>query len=272
MKTMQPQTKNGIRKLLMLTIPLGLILACQTVPLTGRSQLILMSEQEELSLGVQAYQQVLKEAKLSQDPKVNEMVKRVGIKLAQVSERADYEWEFNAVEDDKMVNAFALPGGKVAVYTGLLPITRDETGLAVVLAHEIGHAIARHGAERISTQKLAQLGEIGLIVALGGKDPQTVKAIDTAYGIGAGVGVLLPFSRQHESEADHIGLILMAKAGYPPQTAVEFWQRMLEAKKDNKAPPEFLSTHPSDERRIKQIQDWLPEVSQYRQVPASHTP
>ncbi len=269
---MQPYAKSGFRKLLILAIPLGLILACQTVPLTGRSQLILMSEQEEASLGLQSYQQVLKESKLSQDPKANEMVKRVGMKLAAVSGRTDYDWEFNVIEDDKIVNAFALPGGKVAVYTGLLPITRDETGLSVVLSHEIGHAIARHGAERLSTQELVQIGEIGLIVALGAKDPQTIKAIDTAYGVGTGVGVLLPFSRQHESEADHIGLILMAKAGYDPQTAVEFWQRMLEAKKDKKAPPEFLSTHPSDELRIQQIKQWLPEVSQYRQTPGSHTP
>ncbi|MCI0527967.1 MAG: M48 family metallopeptidase [Nitrospira sp.] len=246
--------------------------SCQTVPLTGRSQLILISDQDELALGQQSYQKVLKESKLSQDPKINEMVRRVGMKLAQVADRPDYKWEFTVIEDDKMVNAFCLPGGKVAVYTGILPITRDEAGLAVVLSHEIGHAIARHGAERISTQELAKIGELGLIVALGGKDPQTVKAVDAAYGIGTGVGIILPFSRKHESEADHIGLILMAKAGYDPQTAVEFWQRMLEAKKDKKAPPEFLSTHPSDERRIQQIKQWLPEVSQYRQTPVLRAP
>jgi predicted Zn-dependent protease len=254
----------GILRNFLLCILL-LVTACQTVPLTGRSQLILMSEPEELALGLQAYRQALEKAKLSQDPKINEMVKRVGMKLAQVSGRSDYDWEFTVLDDDKTVNAFALPGGKVAIYTGLLPITRDETGLAVVLSHEIGHAIARHGAERISTQQLAQIGEIGLIVALGAKDPQTVKAIDAAYGIGAGVGVILPFSRKHESEADHIGLILMAKAGYDPQAAVEFWQRMLTTKQDKDTPPEFLSTHPSDERRIRQIQQWLPEVANYQQ-------
>lgn len=258
--------------------PLGLIsgllwivTACQTVPLTGRRQLILITEQQELALGLQSYQKALKESKLSQDPKTNEMVKRVGMKLAQVADRPDYQWEFMVIEDDKTVNAFAPPGGKVAVYTGLLPITQDEAGLAVVLSHEIGHAIARHGAERLSTQELVKIGEIGLIVALGGKDPQTVNAIDAAYGIGAGVGVILPYSRKHESEADHIGLILMAKAGYDPQTAVEFWQRMLQAKQEKKAPPEFLSTHPSDERRIRQIREWIPEVSKYRQPPAPNT-
>lgn len=252
---------------------LGLFLiTCQTVPLTGRSQLILISEEEELALGLQSYQKVLKESKLSQDPKINEMVRRVGMKLAQVADRPDYRWEFNVIEDDKVVNAFALPGGKVAVYTGLLPITQNEAGLAVVLSHEIGHAIARHGAERISTQELAKIGELGLIVALGGKDPKVVRAIDNAYGIGTGVGIILPFSRKHESEADHIGLILMAKAEYDPQTAVEFWRRMQEVKKDKKVPPEFLSTHPSDERRIQQIQQWLPEVSRYRQSPESHAP
>jgi predicted Zn-dependent protease len=139
------------------------------------------------------------------------------------------------------------------------------------MSHEIGHGIARHGAERLSTQQLVQIGEIGLMVALGGKDPHLVRAIDNAYGIGAGVGVILPFSRQHESEADHIGLILMAKAGYDPQAAVEFWQRMLQAKQDKKEPPELLSTHPSDERRIRQIQQWLPEVSKYQQSSSPHT-
>ncbi len=261
-----------VTHLLFLSILWLVLIACQTVPLTGRSQLILISEEEELALGLQSYQKVLKESKLSQDPNTNEMVRRVGMKLAQVADRPDYKWEFTVIEDDKTANAFCLPGGKVAVYTGILPITRDEAGLAVVLSHEIGHAIARHGAERISTQELAMVGELGLIVALGGKDPQTVKAIDNAYGIGAGVGIILPFSRKHESEADHIGLILMAKAGYDPQTAVEFWQRMLDAKKDKKVPPEFLSTHPSDERRIQQIKQWLPEISQYRQPPESHTP
>jgi predicted Zn-dependent protease len=258
--------------LLHLSILCWVLIACQTVPLTGRSQLILVSQEEELALGLQSYQKVLKESKLSQDPKINEMVRDVGMKLAQVADRPDYKWEFTVIEDDKAMNAFCLPGGKVAVYTGILPITRDEAGMAVVLSHEIGHAIARHGAERISTQELAKVGELGLIVALGGKDPQTVRAIDSAYGIGAGVGIILPFSRKHESEADHIGLILMAKAGYDPQTAVDFWQRMLEAKQDKKAPPEFLSTHPSDERRIQQIKQWLPEVSQYSPNPETHNP
>jgi predicted Zn-dependent protease len=258
--------RSGIFSLLIICI-----VACQTVPLTGRSQLILISEQDELTLGLQSYQKVLKESKLSQDSKITEMVRRVGMKLAQVADRPDYQWEFNVIEDDKTVNAFCLPGGKVAVYTGILPITRDETGLAVVLSHEIGHAIARHGAERISTQELVQIGEIGLVVALGAKDPETINAIDSAYGIGTGVGVILPFSRSQESEADHIGLILMAKAGYNPQVAVEFWQRMMTAQKDKNAPPEFLSTHPSDERRIRQIQQWLPEVSNNRQS-ISHNP
>lgn len=237
--------------------------ACQTVPLTGRSQLILISEAEETSLGLRSYEQVLKESTLSADPQINEMVKRVGSRLARAAERPDYDWEFHVIQDDRMVNAFALPGGKVAIYTGLLPVTQDETGLAVVLSHEIGHVIARHGAERLSTHQLAQLGEIGLIVALGGKDPETVRAVHAAYGIGAGVGVLLPFSRKHELEADQIGLILMAKAGYDPQAATSFWERMLQSKKDQQGPPEFLSTHPSDEHRIRRIRQWIPEASRY---------
>lgn len=258
------KTRPLLQGILVVIIALGVIFSCQTVPLTGRSQFILLSENEELALGFEAYRQALKEAKLSQDPKINEMVSRVGTKLAQVSGRPDYDWEFKVIEDDQVVNAFALPGGKVAVYTGLLPVTRDEEGLAVVLSHEIAHAIARHGAERISTQQLVKLGEIGLVVALGGGDPQTVRAVDAAYGLGMGLGVVLPFSRKHESEADHIGLILMTRAGYNPQAAVEFWQRMMEAKKDQKSTPEFLSTHPSDERRIEQIRQWLPEMDQYK--------
>ncbi len=259
----------GVLRTISLTTVFLILMACQTVPLTGRSQLILITEEQEISLGLQSYRRFLGEAEISQDPKANEMVRRVGANLAAVADRPDYVWEFTLIQDDEAVNAFALPGGKVAVYTGLLPVARDETGLAVVLSHEIGHAIARHGAERLSAQQLINLGEIGLIIALGGKDPNTVRAIDAAYGIGTGVGVTLPFSRRQESEADRIGLILMAKAGYDPGAAVAFWQRMTRATEEQKAAPEFLSTHPSDERRIRQIREWIPEAQRHRPAPAN---
>ncbi len=231
----------------------ALLVACQSVPITGRSQLLLLSEKEELALGEQAYKDILKKATISQDQEQAALVKRVGQRIAAVSGRTDYRWEFNLIED-KTPNAFALPGGKVAVHTGILPITKDETGLAVVMGHEVAHALAHHGAERMSTGLITQIGAVGVAAVLGG-DPQTAKAIQSAFGI----GVMLPFSRSHESEADHIGLHLMAKAGYDPREAIPFWQRMDQASKGKK-PPEFLSTHPSDQTRIEQIQALLPTV------------
>jgi len=229
------------------------LLACQSVPITGRSQLMLISEKEEIELGEGAYKDVMNKAKVSGDQEKIALVRRVGQRIAAVSGRADYRWEFNLIED-KTPNAFALPGGKVAFHTGILPITQDETGIAVVMGHEVAHALAHHGAERMSTGLLTQIGAVGVSAVLGG-DPQTAKAVEAAFGI----GVMLPFSRSHESEADHIGLHLMAKAGYDPRQAIGFWQRMEAAAKGNK-PPEFLSTHPSDKTRIAQIQQWLPEV------------
>lgn len=246
-----------MKKLFLFTaIIIVTLVACQSVPITGRSQLMLISEKEELELGDEAYKKTLKESALSQDQAAIQMLRRVGQRIAAVAGRPDYRWEFSLIED-KTPNAFCLPGGKVAFYTGILPITQDETGLAVVMGHEVAHALAHHGAERISTGLLSQIGAVGAAAVLGG-DPQTAKAIQAALGI----GVMLPFSRSHESEADHIGLHLMAKAGYNPRAAVEFWKRM-EAAAQGKKPPEFLSTHPSDGRRIEQIQEWVPEVLPY---------
>lgn len=229
------------------------LLGCQSVPITGRHQLVLISQEEELSLGEEAYKKTLKESKVSQDQASIAMMRRVGQRIAAAADRPDYHWEFTLLEN-KTPNAFALPGGKVAVFTGILPITQDETGLAVVLGHEVAHALAHHGAERMSTGVLTEIGAVSVAAVLGG-DPQTAKAVESAFGI----GVMLPFSRSHESEADHIGLHLMAKAGYDPRLAVAFWTRMEQAAKGNR-PAEFLSTHPSDEHRIKQIESWLPEV------------
>lgn len=231
--------------------------ACQTVPVTGRQQLILLSAADETRMGLSAYEQILQEEKLSQDPQVNAMVRRVGQRIADVANRPDFQWEFRVIEKE-VANAFALPGGKVAVYTGILKYTPTEAGLAVVMGHEVAHALARHGGERMSQSMLAQFGLTLGDLFLGGSNPAVMQAITMAYG----VGVQLPFGRRQESEADHIGLILMAKAGYDPHEAVPSWQRMSSGQTGN-APPEFLSTHPSGATRIRQLQQWMPEALQH---------
>src|SRR5574337_1068337 len=202
--------------------------ACETVPITGRSQLLLLSEADEMQMGLQAYREVVQKSKLSKDPATNDMVKRVGTRIASATGRSDLPWEFTVIEDQQ-ANAFALPGGKVAVYTGILPITRDEAGLAAVLGHEVAHAVARHGAERMSQGLLVQVGLSATKVALGNGDPQTVQTVSALLGAGAAVGLTLPWSRAQESEADHLGLIYMAKAGYNPSAARDLWIRMAEA-------------------------------------------
>jgi predicted Zn-dependent protease len=237
--------------------------ACETVPYTGRSQLQFISLEQESQLGVQAYQQTLAKAQLSSDAAASEMVRRVGSRIAAVSGFPEYKWEYRLIQDDKQANAFALPGGKVAVYTGILPVTRDENGLAAVLGHEIGHVIARHGGERVSQQILVNVGLETTMAALSRGNPATVQAVASLLGAGATVGVLLPWSRKQESEADRLGLILMAKAGYDPHAARDLWVRMAAASKGSGKPPEFLSTHPSEPTRIQQIEGWMPEAMQY---------
>jgi len=248
---------------LVVSLVVGLLAGCATAPVTGRQQFILIPPSQEIALGLKSYQEILKQSKLSQNKKIIDMVNRVGGNIARVATRdypvtRDYEWEFTVIEDDKTPNAFALPGGKVAIYTGILKYTQDEAGLATVVGHEVGHVLARHGAERMSQYLLAQLGAVALNVAIKDQSPATVAAINVGYGVGTTVGVLLPFSRVEESEADHIGLILMAKAGYDPRTALAFWQRMAEA--GGEKPPAFMSTHPTDEKRIDQIKQWMPEA------------
>ena len=238
------------------------VAACQTVPITGRSQLLLLSEADEVRMGIQSYQEVLRKAKLSTDPALNEKVRRVGTRIAEATGRRDLQWEFKVIESQQ-VNAFALPGGKVAVYTGILPVARDDAGLAAVLGHEVAHAIARHGAERLSQDLLVQFGLAGTMTALSNRDPKTVQSVGALLGAGASVGLLLPWGRAQESEADHLGLIYMAKAGYDPHAARDLWVRMAEVSKGSGKPPEFLSTHPSEVTRIKQIEGWLPEAMQH---------
>lgn len=244
---------------------------CSTVPITGRSQLNLIPASEMNSMSFQQYSDFLKTNKLSTNKKDDEMVKRVGQRIQKAvetyfaqnnlsKELEGYNWEFNLVESPE-VNAWCMPGGKVVVYTGILPITKDETGLAVVMGHEIAHAVAQHGAERMSQGLLQQLGGVALSVAIKDKPETTQNLFMTAYGVGTTVGVMLPFSRTHESEADHLGLIFMSMAGYDPTVAVDFWRRM--ASQGGSKPPEFLSTHPSDETRIADIKKELPEALKY---------
>lgn len=239
---------------------LSLLSSCATVPVTGRKALILVPDSQIDTLAVDSYHQLLQQSKLSGDPAAVEMVRRVGKRIAAVSDQKDFKWEYNLIDDPKTVNAFCMPGGKVAVYTGILPVTQNETGLAVVLGHEIAHAVAKHGAERLSEQLLANMGGIALDVALAQKPAETRQLALSAFGIGANVGYLLPFSRRQESEADHIGLIYMARAGYDPREALKFWQRMEESSKGQSSPPEFLSTHPSHGRRIDDLKKWMPEA------------
>lgn len=242
--------------LLLVLAPSG----CETVPYTGRRQVQFVSPNEEAQMGVQAFQQIVGKATLSTDTQVNALVQRVGSRIAAVTE-LPYQWEFRVIQDDKQANAFALPGGKVAVYTGMLSVTRDEPGLAAVLGHEIAHVLARHGGERLSQQMGVQT-VTQLLAGMASSNPATVQLVSAALGAGAQVGVLLPWGRAQESEADHVGLILMAKAGYDPRAARDLWTRMAEAAKGQR-PPEFLSTHPAEATRIQQIEGWLPEALTY---------
>ncbi len=250
------------------------VVSCASVPVTERQGLHLVPDSELTSMSFQEYDKVLKTSKLSTDVAKVGLVRRVGQRIAAASEELlretgreadikNYKWEFNLIEDDKTVNAWCMPGGKVAVHTGLLPISQDENGLAVVVGHEVAHAIAKHGNERMSQQLLAQAGALGLSLGLGlsGTSGLTSEIFMQAYGVGTQVGVLLPYSRVQESEADHIGLVLMAKAGYDPHGAVTLWQRM-NAKGGSK-PPEFLSTHPAPESRIREIESQIPEAMKY---------
>jgi predicted Zn-dependent protease len=243
-----------------------LIWSCSTAPFTGRRQVILVSEGQETALGEDAYKHVLRDSVVTHNPEAERIVRKVGERIAAVANKPDYKWEFTVINDPEMVNAFAVPGGKVAAYTGIFAPARDEAGLAVVLGHEVAHALARHPGERMSQGLLLQLGGVGLGVALG-KNPAMANQVLQAYGIIGGVG-LLPFGRSQETEADHIGLILMAKAGYDPRVALDLWQRMeaLEKKDGAKGrPPEFLSTHPGYETRVQNIRSFLPEALSYYQ-------
>jgi predicted Zn-dependent protease len=238
-------------------IPVLLLVGCATAPITGRRQLLLLSEDQETSLGLQSYQEVLSTEKLSTDPAANALVQQVGSRIAAATGKS-YQWEFKVVDKPGTVNAFCLPGGKVVVYTGILPVAQNAEGLATVIGHEVAHAIARHGGERVSEGLLANVGIEAVTAGMGVKDPKTVQTVSGLLGAGVMVGVMLPFSRDQESEADHMGLIYMAKAGFNPDAALAFWKRMQAS--SGGAPPQILSDHPSDATRIAQIEAWLPEA------------
>ena len=257
--------------LLLFTSLTYLFISCSTVPLTGRSQLSLIPSNEMLAMSFQQYGEFLKENPVSKNKTETAMVKRVGKRIENAVEEymaennlsqrlAGYNWEFNLVESDQ-INAWCMPGGKVVVYTGILPVVQNEEGLAVVLGHEIAHAIAEHGNERMSQELLRSVGAVGLMVALD-KEPEETKALWMGvYGVGSTLAVMLPYARTHESEADRMGLIFMAMAGYDPHEAPVFWERM--AASGGAQPPEFLSTHPSHETRIQDLNSWIPEAMKY---------
>ena len=257
-------------------LTLGVLLpwltGCDQVAITGRTQLNLVPDSMVNSLALQEYNSFLNENKVTANTVYIDQVKRVGYRLTEAVERysrehnmmqtiAGFAWEFNVI-DSPEVNAWCMPGGKVVVYTGILPVTQDDEGLAVVLSHEIAHAVARHGSERMSQGLLYQMGGIALSEAVKSRPAATQELFMQSYGVGAQVGVLLPYSRLHEREADRLGLIFMAMAGYNPQAAVDFWGRMAAAK-EGAAPPELLSTHPADATRISYIKEILPEAMQY---------
>ena len=265
--------KRFMKSNLLILCVLALLSAgCSEVAISGRTQFNIVPGSTMNSMSFKSYGEFLTQHKLSTNAEQTQMVKSVGGKIQKAVEDycaengledqlSGYDWEFNLV-DDPNVNAWAMPGGKVVVYSGLLPIAQGEAGLAVVMGHEIAHAFAKHGAERMSQGLLVQMGGVALSTALDDYPNQTKNLFMQSYGIGTKVGLLLPYSRVHESEADHLGLIFMAMAGYNPEEAPIFWERMA-AQKKGAAPPEFLSTHPADATRIQNLKDLLPEAMEY---------
>lgn len=256
----------------LLFIALLLLSSCGSVPITGRKQVLLVSDQEVLSSSLTQYSEYMKSAPVSTNTNGKNMVTRVGKKIAAATEQylkanglsaelSNFSWEFNLVKDNQ-VNAFCMPGGKIVVYEGLLKLVSSDDELAVVLGHEVAHAVAKHSNERMSQQLMTQYGAQILTQALSNKSAAIQKAGSTIYGLGAQYGLTLPFSRKHESEADYMGLIFMTMAGYDPNVAITFWQKM--SASGGAKVPEFMSTHPSDATRISDIQKILPELNKYR--------
>lgn len=246
-----------------------LVMACKTNPFTGEKNLNFVSNSQIFPASFQQYEEVLAQNQVITNTPEARMIERVGQKVATAAERYlnangyqgylnDYEWEYSLIKDDDQVNAWAMPGGKIAFYTGIMPIAQTETGVAAIMAHEVAHALADHGAQRMSTAQLQQVGGAVLGAAVGGRSESTQQIIGQAYGLGSQYGVMLPFSRSHESEADRIGLTLMAMAGYEPSEAANLWRRMKE--QAGGQGPEFLSTHPNPQTRIDNIEEWAPQA------------
>ncbi len=261
-----------MKKTLLILIIIVLGQGCATVPVTGRKQLSLISNSEILPMSFDSYKSVLDSSKISTNKNQAEMVKRVGTRIQHAVEQFmaehnasdqlnGYAWEFNLIDED-IVNAWCMPGGKVVFYTGIMPICQDEKGVAVVMGHEVAHAVANHGSERMSQGLIQQMGGEALNVALANKPNETRALFGTAFGLASNYGAMLPFSRLHESEADKMGLIFMAMAGYDPREAPKFWERM-EAQSGGSAPPEFMSTHPAHATRIKDLNAQIPEAMKY---------
>jgi len=284
MRTVKQRSQSAF--VMVMSLALVSLVGCETNPYTGRSQLLMTSVSQEIQMGAQAYDQVKRDPKMrpSQDPREIEPVKRVAARIVEAAKRSKYaamanqfQWEVTVIKDDKTANAFALPGGKMAVYTGIFPMAKTEAGLAAVMGHEVVHALARHGAERMSQGQLtnAALQVVGAAAGASGGGGMLGQAAMAALGVGAEVGVLLPFSRKHESEADYVGILLAADAGYDPRESVALWERMGRMSGGG-APSEFMSTHPSHETRITQLKQWMPEamaIYQTKQpVPAALLP
>jgi predicted Zn-dependent protease len=267
----RPASLGKFRHILLAGLILLVATACSTVPITQRQQLSLVPESTLTNASQEQYQEFLKTNEVVRNTPESAMVQKVGQRIQgaveqfmadrnQADQLAGYQWEFNLVASEE-VNAWAMPGGKVTVYSGILPITRDEAGLAAVMGHEVAHVIAKHGNERMSQQLVTQMGGQALSAVVASQ-PETAQALYMkVFGVGTQVGVMLPYSRLQEKEADHLGLIFMAMAGYDPHAAVDVWQRM--AQQGGAGVPEFLSTHPADQTRIRQIQENLPEAMGY---------
>jgi len=232
----------------------------ETVPYTGRKQLRTMKPAQEMSLGLQSYRQILSDSQVRTSGPIVEKVREIGVKIARASADADpgFDWDFSVI-DSPQVNAFALPGGYTAIYTGIIPVAANDDGLAAIMGHEVAHALARHGAERMAQQNMQRIIGAGVSMGAGGMDVGAQRAVMGVFGGISKYGFALPFSRSHESEADYIGLILMSRACYDPREAPKLWQRMKEASGGN-TPSEFASTHPAAETRIAQFREWMPEA------------
>ena len=254
-------------KFLFIILSILITSACATTPVSNRSALILIPQSQEISLGKQSYEQILKKEKESEDANLTQIVSRVGQRIVAVSDMPKLDWEFKLIESDTK-NAFALPGGKVAIYTGLLSVAKNEAGLATIMSHEIAHVIARHGAQRMTQQMLLQGAMLGAGLSMKNNTQRNI--ILSALGVGVLYGFTLPFSRSHESEADQIGLLYMARAGYDPNEALQFWQRFSKVK-DGKAPPEWASTHPADTTRMQGLRKYFSRAKyDYQNVIVKH--